>query len=79
MPGNVLMGDLSKIATYLYLHDYNHPLRTKIYSYIDEGYHPKKTIEFDDPELQKYLLIIQKHYNNDQNRSKRRSRKNRSR
>ena len=71
------MGDLSKIATYLYLHDYNHPLRTKIYSYIDDGYHPKKTIEFDDPELEKYLLIIQKHYNNDQNKRSRRSRKSR--
>lgn len=73
------MGDLSKIATYLYIHDYNHPLREKIYSYIDNGYHPKIEIEFDDPELEKYLLIIQKYYNNDQNRSKRRSRKNRSR
>ena len=73
------MGDLSKIATYLYLHDYDHPLRHKINSYISEGYHSKKMIEFDDPELQKYLLIIQKHYNNDQNKRTRRGRKNRSR
>ena len=73
------MGDLSKIATYLYLHDYDHPLRHKINSYISEGYHPKKMIEFDDPELEKYLLIIQKHYNNDQNKRTRRGRKNRSR
>ena len=73
------MLDLSKIATYLYLHEYDHPLRHKIYSYIDEGYHPSIEIEFDDPELEKYLLIIQKYYNNDQNRSKRRGRKNRRR